>query len=59
MCFFLGSKTRLHLFVYLLQKVVCWFVCWQSDDRMALVGKDEVDVELGNSAERHSLPPQW
>jgi len=33
---------------------------WQADDRMALVGKDDIDVELGNLTERNShLPPQW
>jgi len=32
----------------------------QSDDRVALVGKDEVDVELGNCTDRSSrMPPQW
>jgi len=39
---------------------VLLLVCWQADDRVALVGKDEVDVELGNCTDRSSrMPPQW
>jgi len=41
-------------------KILCRWMWWQADDRMALVGKDDIDVELGNFTERNThLPPQW